>query len=92
MARIESGILSHGTDLVQQTVASLPPSWSVIEHDDTCCSRCMQLEIAKRLVDGVVVIRLGGYARRTGHIALRARQARDRALMDPVNRSTWLTK
>jgi len=32
---------------------------SVIEHDDTWCSRCMQLESAKRLVDGVVVIEAG---------------------------------
>lgn len=90
MARIESGILSHGADLVQKMVAPLPPSRSVIEHGDTWCSRCMRLESAKRLVDGVVVIRLGGCARCTGHLASRAtstREVRDGILMDPVVRS-----
>lgn len=28
--------------------------WSVIEHDGTWCSRCMQLESAKRLVEAVL--------------------------------------
>ena len=33
--------------------------WGVIEHDDTLCSRCMQLESTKRLVEGVLSVKAG---------------------------------
>jgi hypothetical protein len=33
--------------------------WGVIEHDDTLCRRCMQLESMKRLVEGVLSVNAG---------------------------------